>query len=144
MEKDFTLFIDYTQGANINAQNMLAHCMQEISPYPGLALQMSKNDSNMGVDGLAIRPSIPSSQGTHNKIVLRFNTQTKREELYVNSMSNTYGGTYSIVTFDKNLYLGCYVDESGNKGRYWNGTIHDCKVWYSALSDEEIEVLLEN
>lgn len=141
VEKDYTLLVDFTQGST-SGQQMLVHCMKEVNPYPGLALQKPNGNTVIDIDGVSVRTNAASKEGTHNKIVLVLNTQTKQEDLYTNSPLQHLSSTYSsITTFDKNLLLGCYQEDNGTKGRYWNGTIHNCKVWNRALTDEEILVV---
>ena len=143
--KDFTILLDYEEGVNIGSATIF-HCINEISPYPGLCIQ--RNSDNVGDYVIGGR----SSGGANFAMITSVAT---RVAITCTGGSIT-GGKYvengDIVTvsisansgtiFEKNLLLGCYQTASGNRGRYWKGTINKFDVYFSVLSDVEIDAWL--
>ena len=78
----------------------------------------------------------------HKIIIKKVNSESK---IYVYDeiglVGNISGGLITN-TFDKNLLIGCYQDDNGNKGRYWKGTVYSCYVYEKALTDSEISAIL--
>ena len=50
--------------------------------------------------------------------------------------------SYNSQVFSQNVTLGCYQDIKLNKGRFFTGTINQCKIWFRKLTDDEINNLL--
>lgn len=143
--KDFTILFDYEEGANIVKATIL-HCIKEISPWPGLSIQ--RNSGNVGdyvvggrssggvnfanIKSVATRVAITCTGGSITRV-----KYVKNGDIVTNSISANSG-----TIFEKNLLLGCYQTDSGTKGRYWEGTINKFDVYFSVLSDEEIDAWL--
>lgn len=64
--------------------------------------------------------------------------------LYDGSVANgtTNGNSFAWSSVPQNLLIGAYQDTSGNKGRYWKGTMHDFTIYNSVWTDEEITAYL--
>lgn len=144
-QKDFTLFFDGTNNATITGSTVMAHCMNEVSPYPGLTLMaMPGFGADMQIiQGVACKSGFIASDFTKFKAVARVSGAVAsvrlRDETNMTEKKNTANITYTKV--DQNLLLGCYQDANGTKGRFWSGTINRCVVWNRALSDDEIDTL---
>lgn len=146
---DFTLMVDFTGSVN-NTSNAnshcLFHCMTESKPYPGISMSIWTVYYGINIyDGTNNTMSVVS--GTKQNI--RYNN-TDRHKIYLakSKGSNVYTikiddcyGTISAgysQDVDESLMLGCYQLPDGTKGRFWNGTIHDCKVWHRVLEENEM------
>lgn len=147
--KDFSIICvaDFT-AVNNGGQEFLFHCMNEVTPYPGLSVDCDNNGSiRAWYTGAA---SISSTIVNKNNITaLAFSY--KAGVLNAVRYKNTAG---EIVTFNhntatkytaitQNLILGAYQNTSGTKGRYYNGTISVFRVYAEALEDDEIVAKLQ-
>lgn len=137
-DKDFTLFLRFTNDVN-PTQVSVFHCMNEESPWPGVNFQT-------GAGGEYLLSYYSSKANTnYNKEDKNTHAVVVRKTagsncIYVRSDGVEQivdGGNFSAVT--QNLLLGCYQTTDGTKGRFWKGTISECKVWNRALSRQEIE-----
>lgn len=146
---DFTLMIDFN-GSRDNTSNAnshcLFHCMTENKPYPGISMSIwtinygfniydTTNNSLTVISG--DKKNISYNNTDRHKVYLSkprgSNTYTIKIDDCLGTMSATY-----FQTIDDTLLLGCYQLPDGTKGRFWNGTIHDCKVWNKVLSESEM------
>ena len=50
---------------------------------------------------------------------------------------------YNHYSVTENLLLGCYQNSSGVKGRYFTGSIQDCKIYNEALTVDEINTYID-
>lgn len=155
-DKPFTVILDWEHGDSNFAlsTHVVAHCMRESNPYPGLTvqygsetmlldlqmIQTNKVAVTAGMDGITV------ANFERGKIALRKNTDgtmsifrrwNRTGEVYVNSTKGTF------VAIDSTLLLGCYQTLDGTKGRFAKGIMHMCDVYGMALSDEEITEILE-
>lgn len=140
--KDFTVFIDFATAAEVTARCSVLHCMNEVAGYPGFCLDADVFKyyyiDGTAVSGKAFRPIHP---GAREYLILRNDINTKKETLYIGALR--YNRSFSnINVITQNLLVGCYQAADGTKGRYWNGTVYNMKVWNRALTDEEMESLI--
>ena len=149
--KDWTILLeaDLTQGTT--GQMAVLHCINEVSPWAGVCLMTEKSFADAasgtyvvggaGVSGSNTYATIPA---TATKVAIRCVGGNVNTVAYLNDGNVTsipYTKT-TYVAYDGNLLLGCYQDVSGKKGRYWKGTISQCDVYFTALSDEQINGFL--
>lgn len=162
-QKDFTLFIDF---ANASPQNNVSgadftpipvlHCIKEVKPWPGIDLSLhthaeasvqdrgtmaNGNKYGVLVQNLNLGLDINDTE-RHKIIIKKVNSDSK---VYIYDEMGLVGNISGVLvtnTFDKNLLIGCYQDDSGNKGRYWKGTVYSCYVYEKALTDSEISAIL--
>lgn len=143
--KDFTILLDYEEGDNAMRATIF-HCIKETSPWPGLCMQHGNGIAGLYVMGgrtsggsnfveftsVATRVAITCAGGSITGVKYVENGDIVTASIIANS------GTI----FEKNLLLGCYQDDSGNRGRYWKGTLNKFDVYFEVLSDEEIDTWL--
>ena len=131
----YTMVFEATTGAVENANNKycLVHCMNEASPYPGLAVQLGQSENApklrlamFGNDSsIAWKPN-----GKRMRIAVRIDGSTYAYAPKDGDTSMTdisVSGAYCNVA--KNLLIGGYQDTSGNHGRYWKGTMHNFRLY---------------
>ena len=139
----YTMVFEATTDAdieNVSNKYCLVHCMNEVSPYPGLAVQIGKSD-NAPKLRLAVF-------GNDSSIVWKPNGKRMRIAVRIDGSTYAYApkdgdtsmtdisvsGAYCNVA--KNLLIGGYQDASGNHGRFWKGTMHNfrlyCGLWTKA------------
>ena len=132
----YTMVFEATTDAdveNINDKYCLVHCMNEVSPYPGLAVQLGKSDN---------APKLRLAMfGNDSSIVWKPNGKRMRIAVRIDGSTYAYApkdgdtsmtdisisGAYCNVA--KNLLIGGYQDTSGNHGRFWKGTMHNFRLY---------------
>ena len=143
--KDFTIYIDFTEGTGNKANNSVFHCIYEQSPYRGLCLNWTTNGYFLGGQNFSKSTEGYLTNLNVGKYLIEFKNGVisrvlnSSEELTINNSAKTNS---PYVQHDKNLLLGCYQIVDGTKGRYWNGTINKFGVWFKTLTTDEINNLL--
>ena len=143
-QKDFTFFFDGVNvNANVTGNICMAHCMNEVSPWPGLTLMQSTFGSEIQIIQGVKCATVSIKNAIEFKAVARVNGSKAYVRFVdvVNSIVKENEADITYTKVDQNLLLGCYQDANGAKGRYWAGTINRCVVWNRALSDDEINAL---
>ena len=130
----------------VGDQQSILHCMTETEPYPGINLQAL--GTVVELSGAGVSPAITTTSGGVNLL----SPQTTEEQpfvirrqgstIQVTSKTGTGSSVYTHHSTPKNLLLGCYQSNTGDKSRYANITINQAKVWTKALTDEEIQSLI--
>ena len=132
----YTMVFEATTDAdveNVNDKYCLVHCMNEVSPYPGLAVQLGQSDN---------APKLRLAMfGNDSSIVWKPNGKRMRIAVRIDGSTYAYApkdgdtsmtdisvsGAYCNVA--KNLLIGGYQDASGNHGRFWKGTMHNLRLY---------------
>lgn len=142
--KDFTLFLEWSgSSSNVLQGNthVVFHAMNEASPYPGLCFQITKGGHYTVNYYTSKQENLTLYNDTEkHKMVITRQADSTAITLNFDGTEYILNGTNTPV--EQTLLLGCYQAADGTKGRFWNGTIHDCKIWNYALSDEEITTLM--
>lgn len=143
---DYTIFMNFKFNTPVDAQQSILHCMVETGLYPGINLQVT--GTILQLSGANISPTIAATSEGVNLL----SSQTIEEQpfvirrqgstIQVTSKNGTGSATYTHYSIMKYLLLGCYQSNAGDKGRYANITINQAKVWTKALTDEEIQSLI--
>lgn len=144
--KDFTVFVDFTPttGASQVDNANVFHCIHEQVPYRGLCLSYSNRYYIGGQDTAKCSGHNYCKDLVPGKYLIEF----KRG--LINRVKNVDGDVAidsvtlqcAYVTIGESIILGACQDKTGQKGRYWKGTINQFKVWFRTLTDEEINTLL--
>ena len=138
--KDFTIYIDFTPtaGATQVYQATTFHCENEVSPYRGLSLM-----DNMICGQDFTTSSYYASGIASGKLVIVFKNGVI-SSIRNNSMLKTKisSSNDKYVQVNKNLTLGACQLDNGTMTRFWNGTIKECKVWFEALTLNQINEIL--
>lgn len=142
--KSFTIICE-AEFSKLANNICLFHCMNEVSPYPGLNI-----DGNSGVricyTGSASITTSISNKNDVSALAIRYVDGKMDAIRYRNASGNivthAVSGTPTYTKVTQNLLLGAYQDTSGTKGRFFNGTVSRFDVYSIALSDEQIEALL--
>lgn len=146
--KDFTIVCVADFSALNTANETLFHCMQESSPYPGLAVDRNKNSNALRIIHTRTASVEPLIEGVENikALAIRYIAGALDCVFYKNASGNIVeynpnaSAKYTAIT--QNLILGAYQDTAGNKGRYYNGTISRFEVYGSAMNNAEISAKL--
>lgn len=138
---DWTMLVDFTSNSTDNEKAIL-HCMKEFGAYPGLCL-----DFNTGT----LRAVVPN-----NGDITISSPDTNRHKIVITKSGNTFTvynesmeqlGTNTpdtITTVSQTLLLGAYQTTNGEKGRFFNGTIHKFKLAEGVMSREDCLAWIEN
>lgn len=151
----FTILIDWTHTGEsefVGSRYVVAHCMTENSPYPGIVLQYNSNgivsEYRQGTNTISSNSTsaLIANEDLHRvKVVFRKDTD---EYITVARCYNENGQIHSnkkqipYVAVPEELRLGCFRSNTGGTGRFAKGIMNDCKVYNYALSDEEINEFL--
>ena len=142
-DKDFTIFLDFINGdGNTSTLNTILHCMEEQSPYYGLSIKPSSKYIKVDYYGNADQDNIIISEPT--KLIITHTKNIDNVKLYFknNVTGVDLSATLPYHSITQNTILGAYQDINGNKGRYWKGTITQCKIWFGILTNDDIVALL--
>ena len=148
---DFTIAFGATPAVQQNTPAAVMHCINEGKPYPGYGFtthaalnvyRMSAYNS----EGFN-KTNIPKDATSKFKVVITHRAGSglvTMKTLYDGSVANgtTNGNSFAWSSVPQNLLIGAYQDTSGNKGRYWKGTMHDFTIYNSVWTDEEITAYL--
>ena len=132
----YTMVFEATTDAdieNVSDKYCLVHCMNEVSPYPGLAVLIGKSD-NAPKLRLAVF-------GNDSSIVWKPNGKRMRIAVRIDGSTYAYApkdGDTSMTDISvssvycnvaKNLLIGGYQDANENHGRFWKGTMHNFRLY---------------
>lgn len=150
----FTIFIDWTHTGEsefVGSKYVVAHCMTETNPYPGIVLQygptglisefrqgsnISSNSQGALIENAALeRAKIVYRKQADGTITIS-RCYNENGQIHTNTKQVTY------VAVPEELRLGCYRSNVGGTGRFAKGVMNDCKVYNYALSDEQVEEIL--
>lgn len=150
----FTIFIDWTHTGEsefVGSKYVVAHCMTETNPYPGIVLQygptglisefrqgsnISSNSQGALIENTALeRAKIVYRKQADGTITIS-RCYNENGQIHTNTKQVTY------VAVPEELRLGCYRSNVGGTGRFAKGVMNDCKVYNYALSDEQVEEIL--
>ena len=144
-----------------NAQKTLFHCMHEVSPWPGNCIQFSYDtvnlntkvldfDVNSNTSGSSVKvTALPStSNGVREKFVGIIDFLSGTVKALVNiadvdyAESDTLPSNIGSIVVTENALIGCYQTSTGVRGRFWEGTVYDFKIYNYAWSDNEAQAYL--
>lgn len=138
----FSIFVDFQQAALVSDMREVIHCNTEVSPYPGLSLDINPPSytrlayynkvNNYTRDTNRHKAIITHTAGAKNVCTWYYDSTT--------AVPTT--GTTAYSNVDRNLLIGCYQDANGNKGRFLNGTIYSCVVLDRIFTSAEISSLM--
>ena len=141
-DQDFTIFVDFQYNSQTSMMTVF-HCINEASPYPGILLDAYNSYFRAVYYGAK---NIAAYDTNRHKIIFTHSAGTTTSCLiYFDSttgVTNTVDRAYSNVS--QNVLLGCYQDTSGNKGRWFNGTIYDARIYNEVLSSTQIGYLMSS
>lgn len=140
----FTILVEVKGGSDLQLKNDtydLLHCMEETDPWPGLCVQVTSPRLQLcAYKSKGDLVNIADIKAAKNRIGIRVN----RGNIVAWRPTSEYGANWDAIsgmdtTVDKTLLLGAYQTSDGVKGRFWDGTVYQCVVYKSALTDEQIE-----
>ena len=142
IDKDWTMLVDFTSNS-IDIDKAILHCMRESTPYPGLCLDFNSSGGLRAVVPNNSPVTISSPDTNRHKIVITKSGNTFT--VYNESMSQLGTNTPdTITTVSQTLLLGAYQTTNGDKGRFFNGTIHKFKLAEGVMSREDCLAWIEN
>jgi hypothetical protein len=136
----FCIDCDFTGGV-IN-DTTIFHCKNETYPYQGISLQMASDGKYAAIQQSTRINGIPTGR---RKVVIVYDNGCQKYVKYSdNGAIQTITSIATYAATGKNLLIGCYQNDNGNKGRYWTGTIYDFKVYMGIMTDDEITAYLNS
>lgn len=143
----FSILVEAETSTSQSGSRVIAHCMKEIDPYPGIVFDRGQG----GNYRTAFGTQILSTPFSVNKVVRFAFTISKVSGTYyvqralfkdgdasIQYVSNPSTADVSGIT--QSVLLGSYQDTNGNRGRYFIGTINNARIYsgelaYSAIID---------
>lgn len=144
----FSLFVDFTNITKATNATIL-HCMNEAKPWPGFNL-VELNTSffrHSYYSSGTISSNFAANDTNRHKYIVTHEAGTQRLATWYfdNTVgSNTFGGDVAYTPISQTLLVGCYQTTGGTKGRFWNGTIHDFRLWNRVLTQAEIAQIMND
>ena len=113
--------------------------MQEASPWPGIsyAVWTDNYGANLYDADSSGNLNIKYNDVDTHKLVIKKSKGNNTYTYCIDGQLVNISASY-FQTVSQTLLLGCYQTTDGTKGRFWNGTIKQCKIWNKALTDNEI------
>lgn len=147
---DFSIVIDFANGTGNSANATLFHCMHEAYPYNGISLQRCAAytdyvgkwqfgyfDATRYIDAEFQSEDrcrlVISGSGPKINTLAVYNVTTGA----VISTGDISIPLYPFASIDESLIIGAYQDSTGNKGRFWKGSLYDFKIFKRAMGDYE-------
>ena len=130
----------------VGDQQSIIHCMVETQPYPGINLQVI--GAELELSGAGVSPSIITTPENINLLSSQtteeqpFVIRRQGDKIQVTSKNGIGSSAYIHHATLSSLLLGAYQDSNGGIGRDANITINQAKVWTKALTDEEVQSLI--
>ena len=120
---------------------VLMHCMEESSPWPGLAIQIAgSNGLQMNLYGYTkVMVDLATLKAGKRRFAVQFTDETVKAWSY-NGNYLTGGSPITNYTtaVAKSLILGGYQTTDGTKGRYFDGVLSKCLVYDKALTSMQV------
>ena len=150
IDKTFTIFIDFTSNIDdaTYSNGAVFHCMKEVTPWNGIALDFSQYDAKVFriasanaklhlLDGQG--SNIPNNSKINQKYIIIKEAGSSLLKVcnYNYRDVQTANAEGLLGVHDSTLYIGC-INNNGTLERYWSGTVHKLKVWFRNLETNEI------
>lgn len=151
-DSDFTIAFSVTPGVQTSTAAQIFNCQIEASGYPGICFSIRNNSSDpyyrLAYPSGSNNTNAPKNTTDPFKVVITHKKDTKlfvMKTLYNGIVANGSGNDLAVSNFicDYNLIIGAWRDTSGNKGRYWIGTMHDFYIDDYVWDDSIINAYLK-
>lgn len=133
---DYTIFITAETTYN-SGQQALLHCMHEASPYNGMTVDFPNNSMRCiwkSASAENALKAIGMNKASRNfRLAISHTAGTGIYYVYCKSNENGWTINASVsntfASASENLLIGGYQTTAGTYGRYFNGTVHDLKIY---------------
>ena len=147
-DENFSIAISYEDLGRSGEHRILLSCMDDINPYPGIQISREPNQNNVYANsngyGARFLPILEGG-GKGYLIITKKVAGTSGTIKYIYSSKS---GAYTVKEFtisghkatNSNMFLGCRLENSGQKNKYWKGNVFKFYYWKNhTLTEEEIE-----
>lgn len=145
-DKDFSIVMDVIDGSIPSDATSLFHCVEESGSYSGIALSAEADGTHrIYAYQYGKEIELPIVEGNNFKLVITHAVSSGLLNLKFVTDGNVISDTSQYnwkESVSKTLLLGAYHHTNGSVGRFWNGTINECRVYNRVLSDEETNAFL--
>lgn len=139
----YTILVDFQGADTITGERdkyCLMHCMNEVSPWPGISVAMWPNGS-LGFNLYKLETTlIGTLDNVKQRNVFAIQIKDDQVKIMLNSSSGYWrsvSGYTSSVT--QSLLIGGYQQSDGTKGRFFDGTVYRFEVYRGLLSSDAID-----
>lgn len=162
-KSNFTIAYDAVckpQAGSLTSQRVIFHCMHEASPYSGFVVQYDYSGTNRSIRRIDVNVNstksnliriggeLDATTDVREKMVVVVDFQNGIATAYANIAGTDYTQSTLISGFDsvdiaETALIGSYQTTTGDKGRFFTGTIYDFKIYDYALTDTEAQAYLQ-
>ena len=139
-DKDFTLFVDF-QYANKSQYMPILHALYEASPYPGTQITLSSDQTKIRMQYYGETAIADYDTNRHTAAITHVGGTQQEAIFYFDDIVQNAPKTITYSNFSQNTLLGCYQSTGGTRGRYFNGTLYDARLYFDCLSANDISRL---
>ena len=146
-DKDFEIMLEFEEISKVGDLSTLLHCMNEASPWQGLTIKHDPQRIPFKVNAVGVNnvQGSMSYNGVTRMAIAKIGGYYCLKVMYdgLTEPQLVIDSIAGYAKVDNTLLLGAYQDNSGIKGRFWNGTISKCKIYIGELpTDEETTAFL--
>jgi len=147
---NFSIMLEFTNNNTPNWR-MLLHCMDDKTPYPGYSFAVTDTDRQYRFMDNRAEYWFPKTTKTTDVIRFAYTHAGNGGSCYAymsvngttKDMTNYIARTITTTT-NKPLGIGGTLDNKGNKGNVWKGTISVAKIFSRVCTTSEVNNFLQN
>ena len=146
--KDWTVLLDadFVSGTSNSRTDVVFDSTFFQSPWPGFSVSLADyatetTPANYSVYNKDWSHKFPA---TVRRLAVRANAGVITRAAYIldGTITDIDTSKSKYVEIDCTVLLGCARDSAGNAAKFWEGTINQCKIYFAALPDEQIDAFL--
>lgn len=146
-DKSFSVYVDFNgDSSNRTTECTVLHCMRETGNYEGFCLDIQGPNYRVVTERLQKDLSYTYNSDSNQRYLITHTEGQRNLMLYLinegtsASLSFTYNYDLSDMS-NLTLKIGAYKGNNGQIGRYWKGTVNECKVWDRVVTLDELGVV---
>ena len=142
--KAFSIYIDFNgSDGNPGSSVTVLHCMYERTPYNGLAIDTTDGRYRVVSLSSTLDTTVEYTSKDNQRFLITHEKNSERIEVYSYATGETtsLNHTYSSALTNLTLTLGAYTGPTGERGRFWRGTINSIKVWGGVVTKDEVKAI---
>lgn len=142
--KAFSIYIDFNgSDGNPSERATVLHCMHEHGPYNGLAIDISRGCYRIASLSSTLDTTVGHMSKDNQRYLITHEKNSEIIEVYSCATGETtsLNHTHSSALTNLTLTLGAYTSPTGERGRFWRGTINSIKVWDRVVTKNEVKAI---
>ena len=142
--KAFSIYINFNGSDGNHSENTtVLHCMYEHSPYNGLAIDIFRGRYRIVSLSSTLDTTVGYMLKDNQRYLITHEENSEIIEVYNCATGETtpLNHTHSSALTNLTLTLGAYTSPTGERGRFWRGTINSIKVWDRVVTKYEVTAI---